>query len=103
MKGTLLDWASLQKQDPKQTAAIVDYDVKRKDGSRNLRTRVLIKGWMSREEAWLWCKENDIKRKTIYSKEGKTVEMQVKLLRLSKVIKDLAARKPKGTSAILVA
>ena len=98
MKGTVLNWEQLQQQDPKQTAVIVTYV--KEDNPFWRRKRILIKGWASREEAWNWCQANDIRR---WSKDSGAIIESFKLLRLSKVIRELAETKPKGVVAAIVA
>lgn len=95
MKGTALTWEQLKQQDPKQTAAIVTYQK-----GNFKRVRVLLKKWMSRDEAWYWCQDNNIRR---YQEEMGAMITAFRLLRLSKVVKELDATRPKDVSAIFVA
>jgi len=98
MNGTYLTWEELQKQSPKQTAAIVTYTWDKKK-----HTRILLRGWMSREEAWNWCQAHDIRHMVTYRKDQTVLTRDVRLLRLAKIIRELAAEKSSDISAILVA
>lgn len=95
MKGTYITWDVLQKQNPRQTVVIVSYK-----GERLNHTRIFFRNWMSREEAWQWCQVNDIKRRITYLKDQSTVETNVRLLRMGKILKELEETRPKGVTAI---
>lgn len=98
MTGKYLTWDELQQQSPKQTVAIVTYTWDKKK-----HMRIFLKGWMSREEAWNWCQANDMRHMVTYRKDQSILTKDVRLLRLAKVIRELAAEKSSDISAILVA
>ena len=91
-------WDELQKQDGKQTVVIVNY---RCDVLRKVRTRILIGHWYSREEAWNWCQDANIRRYAEGPTDGWHVE-SFRLLRLSKTVRELDETKPRDTSAALI-
>lgn len=96
MKVRAYTWEEFKKLNPKQTAVIVSYKGKGVD-----KQRIFVGNWMSREEAWNWCKANNVKWGVIYTRAQEAIQKEVKLLRLSKVIADLAVRQPKNVSAYL--
>lgn len=85
----------LKRENPKQTTVIVSY----RGPKGEPWTRVILGKWYTREDAWNWCQKNDIRR---YQEERGLAIDSIRLLRLSKVIKDFAERKPKRTSAVAV-
>lgn len=92
-----LTWEQLQKENPKQTSIVVDCTWHGED-KRISRTRVVVGGWMSREEAWKACVEENLRG--VRNLSGDVIfEMKPRLLRLSKVLKDFSERKPKNASA----
>lgn len=102
MKGNFLTWEKFQKQDPKQTAVVVTYSSYSHPKLKNPFTRVFLGEFESREEAWEWCKRENIRRKTYDSKDHHPIQMEVKLLRLSKLIKEYATTRPKRVSGIRI-
>lgn len=100
MKGNFLTWEKFQKQDPKQTAVVVTYSSYSHPKLKNPFTRVFLGEFESREEAWEWCKRENIRRKIYDSKDHYPVQMEVKLLRLSKLIKEYSVTRPKRISGI---
>lgn len=51
--------------------------------------RVVFGNWQSREEAWAFCKNNNVRRMVRDGKEkGSTYLIEVKLLKLKKVVRD---------------
>lgn len=102
MKGNFLTWEKFQEQDPKQTAVLVTYTSGTHPQLKSPFTRVLLGGFQSREEAWEWCKKENIRRKT-YDKDQHAIQMEVKLLRLSKLVKEYAETHPERVSAMKLA
>lgn len=96
-----LTWEQLQKENPKQTAAVIACTWHGPEGERK-RTRILLGHWMSREEAWKTIYDKGWTSRVSYLPNQTTLERNVRLLRLNKVVADLTERKPKDTSAILV-
>lgn len=97
----VLTWEQLQKENPKQTAAVIACTWHTPEGVKK-RTRVFLGHWMSREEAWKVIYDKGYTSRVNYLPGNVTLERQVRLLRLSKVIADLDQRRPKDTSAILL-
>lgn len=98
MRGKFISWEKLQEQDPKQTAIVVSYTCP--SGKLKNSLKVIIGGYQSREEAWEKCKKENIKTRVVYE-EGEAVQISVKLLRLSKVIRQLADEQPDNAYAIM--
>lgn len=96
-----LTWEQLQKENPKQTAAIIDCTWHRPGGSEK-RTRIFLGHWMDRQEAWKAIYDKGYTSRLTYLPGNVSLERSVRLLRLNKVIADLNERKPKDTSAILL-
>ena len=88
-------WEELQRENPKQTVVIVTY----KGEKVAPWTRVVLGKWYSREDAWGWCQREGLRR---YQEERGLMIDTIRLLRLSKVIKEFAETKPKRTSALAV-
>lgn len=99
MKGVYLTWDRFQELNPSQTAVVLTYSSPSYKPLKVPFTRVLLGGFPSREEAWDWCKRNDVRRKVTY-RDNNPVTMEVKLLRLSKLIREYAETHPKRVSAI---
>lgn len=99
MKGSFLTWDQFQEQDPKQTAVEVTYSSQTFEKLKKPFTRIYLGGFLSREEAWEWCKKVNARRKVIYEK-GEPVEIGVRLIRLSKLIKEYSQTKPERVSGM---
>ena len=102
MKGSFLTWEKFQEQDPKQTAVLVTYSSSTHPKLKSPFTRVVLGGFSGREEAWEWCKRENIRRKT-YDKDQHAIQMEVKLLRLSKLVREYSETHPKRVSAMKLA
>lgn len=94
MKGRTLTWDQLQQQDQKQTVAIVNY----KSDKVNF-TRVFVGGFGDRQAAWSWVVQNNLKPGVRYGDDQSATQVGVRLLRLSKVVRELAETKPKNIAA----
>ena len=92
----LLTWEQLQKANPKQTAIIVKCTWHGKETLT--RTRVVVGGWMSREEAWKACCDRGW-RGVSYLPNQVMFEQVPRLLRLNKVIKEWTDNPPRDASA----
>ena len=103
MKGKFLTWEEFKEQDPKQTAVEVTYTSKTYKPLQVPFTRIYLGEFQSREEAWEWCKSQNVRRKTYDSKDHHPIQMEVKLLRLSKLIKEYSETHPKRVSGIQLA
>jgi hypothetical protein len=101
MKGKFLTWETFKELDPTQTAVILTYSSPSIKRFKVPFTRVLVGQFGSRQEAWEWCKANNVRRTVLYE-ENQPIEIGCKLLRLSKLIKEYAQTHPKRVSAILV-
>lgn len=99
MKVKILTWEQLQEQDPKQTAVIVTYTSPKLEELKVPLKRVILGDFYSREEAWNWCRKENVKRKIIYEK-GEAVQIDVALLRLAKVVREFTETKPGNAYAM---
>lgn len=96
-----LTWEQLQKENPKQTVAIIAHTWHTPEGVKK-RTRVYVGHWMDRQEAWKEVYDRGYTNRVTYLPNNVVLERQTRLLRLSKVIADLDQRRPKDVSAILL-
>lgn len=103
MKGSFLTWEMFQKQDPKQTAITITYSSPSLEDFKVPQVRVLLGGFQSREEAWTYCKNNNIRGREVTYRNGEPLVAEVKLLRLSKLLREYEETHPKRTSAIQLA
>lgn len=99
MKVKILTWEQLQEQDPKQTVVIATYTSPKLEELKVPLKRVILGDFSSREEAWEWCKKENVKRRVVYEK-GEAVQIDVKLLRLAKVIREFAETEPDNAYAM---
>lgn len=100
-----LTWEQFQSQDSKQTV-VIETESSTKSIYRNglkYFTRVYLGNFQSREEAWNWCKQMDFRNKVTINKDQLAITHTVRLLRLSKVVREYEQTRPKNTSAILIA
>lgn len=95
-----LTWQELQKEEPKQTAAIVDFTWKAPGKEPRHQTKIFLANWMSREDAWNGITSKGVTRGISIKSNQEILERNIRLLRLSKIVKDLEERKPKNTFAI---
>lgn len=101
MKGKHITWDQFKKEDPKQTVVEVVYSSPSLEKLKVPFTRVFLGGFSSREEAWEWCKRENIKRMVIYEK-GEPVSIQPRLIRLGKLIRSYSEEHPARVAAIKV-
>ncbi len=94
MKGRTLTWDQLQQLNQKQTVAIVSYKSKNLDF-----TRIFAGGFADRQTAWNWVIQNNLKPGVRYNGDQSATRIGVRLLRLSKVIRELSETKPKNIAA----
>lgn len=95
-----LTWQELQREEPKQTAAIVDYTWKASGKEPRHQTKIFLGNWMSREDAWNSIVNRGITRGVSIRSNQEILERNIRLLRLNKVIRELEEKKPKNTFAI---
>lgn len=101
MKAKVLTWEKLQEQDPKQTSVLVTYTSPTHPSLKdNPLIRLIVGDFPSREAAWEWCKKENIKRRVVYI-DNEAVQIEVKLLRLSKVIREFEEKQPDNAYALV--
>lgn len=101
MKGKFFTWDEFKELLPSQTAIILTYSSPSYKGLPSPWTRVLVGDFPSREEAWSWCKQEGIRR-MVYYKESEPIQVEVKLLKLGKLIREYSESHPKRVSALKV-
>ena len=89
IKAKHLTREQIQQEDLTQTAIIVT-------GTRvdipngNTTTRIIVGGFPDRDTAYYFCRDNNIRRMVREGRvPGSTIQVEVKLLRLKKALKDL--------------
>lgn len=98
MKGKNINWEQVQAADQKQTAVIVNYN-----NGKSTFTRLLLGRFADRQTAWNWVLQNDLKPGVRYGEEQQAVQIGVRLLKLSKVVREYTETKPKNVAAYIVA
>lgn len=88
MKAKTITRQQIEAENPSQTAIIITgkrFDIP----DQPTKVRICIKDFQSREEAWLYCKANNIRRMIRNGKEkGSEVQVEVKLLKLKKALRE---------------